>query len=169
MLAGLPNLSNGFLQRDKRPVRRRIESSRVFILHDANPQWLKVKHFIEERCGLETDDFGPAVDLAGDSLASKIRDPLSRCGFAVCILGADIPHGLQRPQQRIVHQTGILHGTYGFGRVAILIEDGCDIFTNISGLIRMVFPKGNVEAKFVDLHRMLIRELHPNARSIGCV
>jgi hypothetical protein len=55
-------------------------------------------------------------------------------------------------------QAGIFQGRYGFGRVAILAEEGCDTFSNIAGLIRMDFPAGRITSTFLELERMLRRE-----------
>ncbi|MQY28119.1 hypothetical protein NRB56_37020 [Nocardia sp. RB56] len=162
-VVGLPDLGDGFLQQRDRPPVTGVR--RVLILHDENPQWQDVQRFLERRCGLETDQLGPA-DFDAGGFEAAVGGPLSRCGFAVCILSArDSVHGFRQPSQAIVHQVGILQGRYGFGRVAILVEDGCDLFTNLSGLIRLEFPRGRVEAKFLELHRMLLRELPGGGKS----
>ncbi|MFD3704973.1 carbohydrate kinase family protein [Nocardia sp. NPDC058658] len=161
-LEGLPSLRDGFLQQKEVPVRD-IGPRRVLILHDDDTQWRQVNTFLTNRCGLETEHLGPA-EVAARGPEAVVRDIVSHCSFAVCILSGGEPgQGSSRPDQAIVHQVGILHGRYGFGRVAILVEDGCDLFTNLSGLIRLDFPKGRVDAKFVELRRMLLREL-PNGK-----
>jgi hypothetical protein len=66
--------------------------------------------------------------------------------------------GRKRADQNIVHQAGIFQGRYGFGRVAILAEEGCDTFSNIAGLVRLDFAPGRVESTFLELERMLRRE-----------
>ncbi|MFF4340538.1 hypothetical protein ACFY00_11435 [Kitasatospora sp. NPDC001540] len=53
---------------------------------------------------------------------------------------------------------GIFQGYYGFGRVAILAEEGCEPFSNNAGLIRMDFAPGRIDSTFMELERMLVRE-----------
>ncbi|MGV9676186.1 PfkB family carbohydrate kinase [Nocardia sp. NPDC003482] len=152
------DLGQGFLQQKDSPLGGGVRR-RVLIVHDENPQWQEVRKFIETRCGIPTEHLGPS-DFAADRLAETVDGPVSRCGFAVCLLSAkNSARGSRQPDQMIVHQVGILQGRYGFGRVALLVEYGCDLFTNLSGLIRLGFPAGRVEAKFVELQRMLLREL----------
>lgn len=161
----LPDLGQGFLQQRDQPPGGHAQP-RVLILHDENPQWQDVRRFVEQRCGLETEHLSP-VDFGVGHFETAVGDQLAACGFAVCILSAkDTVQGLRQPDQVVVHQVGILQGRYGFGKVAILVEEGCDLFTNLSGLIRLEFPKGRVEVKFLELHRMLLREL-PGGRNFS--
>jgi hypothetical protein len=155
----LPDLSLGFLQKTETLNRTRLRPAGVLIAHDENPQWWVVRQFIERNCGLPTYELGSsAVDE--HNLAELMRRTLSRCSFAVCLLSAKEigPGGRARADQNIVQQAGIFQGRYGFGRVAILAEEGCDTFSNIAGLIRMDFPSGRITSTFLELERMLRRE-----------
>ncbi|MEV7899509.1 TIR domain-containing protein [Streptomyces cyaneofuscatus] len=89
-----------------------------------------------------------------------MRQRLGRCGFAVCVLSASrlMAGGGRRASEDIVHQVGIFQGYYGFGRVAILAEEGCEAPSNIAGLIRLDFAPGRMDATFWELERMLVRE-----------
>jgi hypothetical protein len=46
----------------------------------------------------------------------------------------------------------------GFERAIILLEDGCEEFSNVQGLGQIRFPKGNVSAVFEDIRKVLERE-----------
>jgi hypothetical protein len=46
----------------------------------------------------------------------------------------------------------------GFGRAIILLEEGCEEFSNIHGLGQIRFPRGNISAKFEDIRSVLERE-----------
>ncbi|MEW1550675.1 PfkB family carbohydrate kinase [Streptomyces tsukubensis] len=91
---------------------------------------------------------------------SAMEERLARCGFAVCVLTATqvMAGGSRRVGERLVHQVGLFQGCYGFGRVALLTEEGCEAPSNIAGLIRLDFPPGRVESVFWELERMLARE-----------
>lgn len=154
----LPDLSKGFLQQTETTSGPAAGLAAVFIVHNENQQSVAVRHFLERDCGLVTHELSTA-QVGETNLAALMDRYLDRCGFAVCLLGADAPLGGHAPaDQNLVHQAGIFQGRYGFGKVAILAEEGCDTFSNIAGLIRLDFPRGQVDATFYDLERMLERE-----------
>jgi predicted nucleotide-binding protein len=61
-------------------------------------------------------------------------------------------------RENVVHEIGLFQGRLGFGRAIILLEEGCEEFSNIQGLGQIRFPKGNIGAKFEDIRAVLERE-----------
>ncbi|MGH4021326.1 MAG: PfkB family carbohydrate kinase [Pseudonocardiaceae bacterium] len=155
----LPDLSKGFLQQTETLSGADLQPTGVFLVHDENLQWRAVRRFIEVDCGLTTYEVRSA-DVGEDNLAGLMREHLARCSFAVCLLSATetMADGHTRADQDIVYQAGIFQGRYGFGRVAILAEEGCHTFSNIAGLIRLSYSRGLVDSTFFELERMLHRE-----------
>lgn len=155
----LPDLSNGFLQVAETLSRDSGQPQGVFVIHDSHPEFHALRLFIEERCGLAAYELG-FPEAQEDDIAALMERRLGRCGFAVCLLsaGATFPDGRAAADQRLVYQAGVFQGRYGFSRVAILCEDGCDTFSNIAGLIRLDFPRGQVDTTFFELERILERE-----------
>jgi sugar/nucleoside kinase (ribokinase family) len=153
-----PDLSNGFLQVTEEPQRWAAARRGVFVAHGSDPQWRQVEAFLEHECGLPVQTLSTQVQ--GADLAEELRGHLAQCGFAVCVLTADAagPGDLGYADQSVVHQAGLLQGRYGFRRVAILVEQGCQAFSNVAGLIRLDFPNGHIESTFWQLERMLRRE-----------
>src|SRR5450756_844121 len=49
-------------------------------------------------------------------------------------------------------------GRLGFARAIILLEEGCDEFSNIQGLGHGRFPQGRISAAFEEVRRVLERE-----------
>jgi len=49
-------------------------------------------------------------------------------------------------------------GRLGFTKAIILLEDGCEEFSNIEGLGQIGFPTGNISASFEGVRRVLERE-----------
>jgi predicted nucleotide-binding protein len=95
---------------------------------------------------------------------------MRQCSFAICLLcrNEQMVDGLPRANQNVVYQAGFFQGRYGFGRVALLTEVGCDPFSNIAGIVRLDFPAPQVSSTFIDLHRMLQREgLIPGPKESG--
>ena len=58
----------------------------------------------------------------------------------------------------VVHEVGLFQGRLGFEKAIVLLEDGCEEFSNISGIGQIRFPKGDISAKFEDIRRVLERE-----------
>jgi sugar/nucleoside kinase (ribokinase family) len=157
--ADFPDLTHGFFQSAERPPpqRRPSRNAGVFIAHGAGTQWEAVRRFLEQECGVTV--YSLPADQRGAELAQTMRHHLSRCDFGVCLLTSAADHGdASRAEQGVVHQAGILQGRYGFRRVAILVEEGCETFSNVAGLIRLDFPAGHVDSTFWQLERMLRRE-----------
>ena len=46
----------------------------------------------------------------------------------------------------------------GFRRAIVLLEEGCEEFSNIEGVTQIRFQKGQISAKFEDIRKTLERE-----------
>ena len=55
----------------------------------------------------------------------------------------------------VVHEAGLFQGRLGFQKAIILLEEGCEDFSNIDGLGRIGFPKGTISAKFEEIRAVL--------------
>jgi sugar/nucleoside kinase (ribokinase family) len=153
------SLRQGFLQSTETLSGPGVRPAGVLVAHDGNPHWESLRRFVEADCDLPVQILGTDELDRGD-LEALVRNQLSRCSFAICVLSASRPmsSGGLRPDQNIVHQAGMFQGRYGFGRVAILAEEGSEPFSNIAGLVRLDFPPGRIESTFLALERMLLRE-----------
>jgi predicted nucleotide-binding protein len=157
-LSGFPDLTKGFLQRRERPDDPVTAPAGIFVAHGADPQWHTVWQFLEDDCHLQV--YALSDGGQGESRAETMTRLVPLCGFAVCVLTAqDTMHTGQRyADQSVVHQAGVFQGRLGFGRVALLVEEGVEIFSNVAGLICPPFHRGNIESTFWHLTRMLRRE-----------
>ena len=133
--------------------------SRVFIGHGRATLWRTLKDFLEERLGLEVDEFS-SVSTAGVSTTERLRGMLDGAGFAFLIMTGEDEQadGNLRARENVVHEVGLFQGRLGFEKAIVLLEDGCEEFSNIVGLGQIRFPKGSVEAKFEEIRRVLERE-----------
>ena len=74
----------------------------------------------------------------------------------IVMTGDDIANaGEPRVRENVMHEIGFFQGRYGRKAVILLHEDGVNIPTNLSGLVYVAFPKGNIEAGFHVLQREL--------------
>ncbi len=58
----------------------------------------------------------------------------------------------------VIHETGLFQGRLGFTKAIILLEEGCEEFSNIHGLEQVRFPKGNIKFVFEEIRQILERE-----------
>jgi predicted nucleotide-binding protein len=58
----------------------------------------------------------------------------------------------------VIHEIGLFQGRYGFERAIVLLEEGCDEFSNIVGIGQIRFPKGSITSVTEEIRRVLERE-----------
>jgi predicted nucleotide-binding protein len=61
-------------------------------------------------------------------------------------------------RENVIHEAGLFQGRLGWRRAIVLLEDGCDEFTNIVGLGQIRFQKENIASCFEEVRRVLERE-----------
>jgi predicted nucleotide-binding protein len=132
---------------------------RIFIGHGRSPIWRELKDFLKDRLNLSPEEFN-SVPVAGTATTARLREMLQRASFAFIIMTAEDeqPDGKKRARENVVHEVGLFQGRLGFERAIILLEEGCEEFSNIHGLGHIRFPKGNIGAKFEEIRQVLERE-----------
>jgi hypothetical protein len=58
----------------------------------------------------------------------------------------------------VVHEAGLFQERLGFERTIIVIEEGCDEFSNIAGLVQLRYPRVKIMACSEEVRRTLERE-----------
>ena len=66
--------------------------------------------------------------------------------------------GSLRARENVIHEVGLFQGRLGFKRAIILLEKGCQEFSNIHGLGQIRFSKENIEESFGEIIKVLKRE-----------
>jgi len=137
----------------------RQRGTRVFIGHGRSSQWRELKDFVSERLGLPYDEFN-RVPVAGTTNVDRLSEMLDNAAVAFLVLTAEDEKvdGTVVARQNVVHEAGLFQGRLGFSRAIIMLEDGCDPFTNVDGLGQIRFPTENVSAKFEEVRQVLERE-----------
>ena len=132
---------------------------RVFIGHGRSSQWRELKDFLAERLGLPWDEFN-RVPTAGVPTPQRLSQMLDDAGIAFIVLTAEdeTGEGKTRARQNVVHEVGLFQGRLGFERAIVLLEEGCEEFSNIAGLGQIRFPRGKIRACFEDVREVLERE-----------
>jgi hypothetical protein len=136
-----------------------IQGNNIFIGHGGSHAWRDLKEFIKDRLHLSFDEFN-RVPPAGISNTTRLSEMLDSAAIAFIILTAEDEQmdGTLRARMNVIHEAGLFQGRLGFKRAIILLEDGCEAFSNIDGLGQIRFPKGNIGATFEEIRRVLERE-----------
>jgi predicted nucleotide-binding protein len=131
----------------------------VFIGHGRSYLWRDLKDFIQDRLGLPWDEFN-RVPVAGVTNITRLSQMLDDAAIAFLVLTGEDEQADAKlhPRMNVVHEAGLFQGRLGFSRAIILLEEGCEEFSNVEGLGQIRFPKGNIKAAFEEIRRVLERE-----------
>ena len=159
-LSELTRYTAGHLLRRKSwDMRATSAGTRVFIGHGRSPVWRELKNFIEDRLALQVDEFS-RVSAAGIPNTERLKELMNSAAMAFLILTGEDEQsdGKIRARENVVHEVGLFQGRLGFERAIVLLEEGCEEFSNIEGLGQIRFPKDTVKSAFEDIREVLERE-----------
>lgn len=144
---------------EKRNVGEERIGTNVFIGHGRSPYWRELKDFIDDRLCLPWDEFN-RIPVAGITNITRLAQMLDQASIAFLVMTAEdeLADGNMHARMNVVHEVGLFQGRLGFDRAIVLLEDGCQEFSNIQGLGQIRFPKGNISAIFEDIRQVLERE-----------
>jgi len=131
----------------------------VFIGHGRSKEWKDLKDFIDDRMHLPWDEFN-RVAVAGIPNTVRLSTMLDAAAIAFLVLTAEdeLVDGKMQARMNVIHEAGLFQGRLGFTRAIIMLEEGCEEFSNIAGLGQVRFPKHNIKAAFHDVQLVLERE-----------
>ena len=135
------------------------DGTKIFIGHGHSPAWRDLRDFLRDRLKLPWDEFN-RVPTAGVSTDARLSQMLSEATFAFLVMTAEDEQKEKafHPRLNVVHEAGLFQGRLGFRKAIVLLEDGCQEFSNIAGLGQIRFPKGKVAACFEEVRLVLERE-----------
>lgn len=147
------------IKRKKGSAIKSGKATRVFIGHGRSPAWRELKDFIEDRLALPIEEFN-RVPVAGTSNKERLSEMLDASALAFLIFTGEDDHsdGRSHARMNVVHEAGLFQGRHGFNRAIILLEEGCESFSNLDGLAYISFPKGRITAAFEEIRRVVERE-----------
>lgn len=159
-ISKLANQAGSHLVRKKRQIRRSsLVGTNVFIGHGRDKSWLLLKDFVRDRLGLPYDEFN-RVPVAGFTNIARLQEMLENASIALLVLTAEDEHadGKLNARMNVIHEVGLFQGRLGFSKAIVVLEDGCEEFSNIAGLGQIRFAKGHIEGAFEDVRRVMERE-----------
>jgi len=159
-LADIARRAAAHLRRVEKNVRcSDMIGKNVFIGHGGSLLWRELKDFITERLKLPCDEF-QRVSPAGKTTIDRLEEMLADAAIAFLIMTGEDEQadGKLHARLNVVHEAGLFQGRLGFTRAIVLLEEGCEQFSNIHGLGQIRFPKGNLKAAFEEVRQVLERE-----------
>jgi len=142
-----------------RSAHSRGAGAKVFIGHGKSLAWKDLKDFIQDRLKLPWDEFN-RVPVAGTTNVARLSEMLDAAAIAFLVMTGDDGQsdGRGHARMNVVHEAGLFQGRLGFTRAIVLLEEGCEEFSNIQGLGQVRFPKSNIKAAFEEIRQILERE-----------
>lgn len=139
-------------------VQERVGTN-IFIGHGQSGVWRDLKDFLQDRLRLPWDEFN-RVPVAGITNQARLAEMLDAAAFAFIVMTAEdeTAEGQMNARMNVIHEVGLFQGRLGFTKAIVLLEEGCEEFSNIQGLGQIRFPAGNVSAKFEEIRQVLERE-----------
>jgi predicted nucleotide-binding protein len=143
----------------KRGVRDSRVGTNVFIAHGRAAAWRELKDFVQDRVRLPWDEFN-RMPAAGVTNIARLSEMLDAAAIAFLVMTAEdeLADGTVQARMNVIHEAGLFQGRLGFTRAIVMLEDGCEEFSNVSGLGQIRLPRGNISASFEEVRRVLERE-----------
>jgi hypothetical protein len=144
---------------EKRLAKAEWIGTNVCIGHGRSKEWKDLKDFITERMRLPWDEFN-RVPVAGIPNTVRLSAMLDAAAIAFLVLTAEDERadGKMQARMNVIHEAGLFQGRLGYSRAIVMLEEGCEEFSNIEWLGQIRFPKNNIRATFHDVQLVLERE-----------
>lgn len=145
--------------RERHKEEKRTVGTKVFLGHGRAAAWKDLKDFIQDRMGLPWDEFN-RVPIAGTTNVARLSQMLDEAAIAFIVMTAEDEQldGTVRARMNVIHEAGLFQGKLGFTKAILVLEEGCEEFSNVHGLGQIRFPKGNIKAAFEEIRLVLERE-----------
>lgn len=144
---------------EKTLLRQGEIGTNVFIGHGRSQDWRELKDFISDILKLPCDEFN-RVPTAGLTIPERLNQMLDQACIAFLVMTAEDEQidGKLHPRMNVIHEVGLFQGKLGLKKAIVLLEEGCEKFSNIHGLVEIRFPKGGIRATFEEIRQVLKRE-----------
>jgi len=146
-------------RKERRTQRSEQTGKNVFIGHGRSTLWRGLKDFVVDRLKLPYEEFN-RVPVARVTNIARLSEMLDGAGCALILLTAEDERtdGTLCARMNVIHEVGLFQGRLGFTKAIVILEEGCEEFSNIQGLGQIRFARGNISAAFEEIRAVLERE-----------
>jgi len=132
---------------------------KIFIGHGQSNAWRDVKDHLRDLHGYEVIAY-ESGSRAGHTIRDVVAELLESASFAILVMtGEDrFEDGSIGARPNVIHEIGLFQGRLGFTKAIVLLEEGTNEFSNLSGVNQIRFKKGSVRETFGDIVAVLRRE-----------
>lgn len=159
-LAAIIRKAGSHMSRKERSAQRSARiGTNIFIGHGRSLLWRELKDFVVDRLKLPYEEFN-RVPVAGVTNIARLSEMLDGASCALILLTAEDEKadGTMQARMNVIHEVGLFQGRLGFTKAIVVLEEGCEEFSNIQGLGQIRFPKNNISAAFEEIRAVLERE-----------
>jgi predicted nucleotide-binding protein len=144
---------------ETRPAMAPKKGTTICIGHGRSLVWRELKDFLADRLHLTVDEFN-SVSTAGISTTERLSEMLDAAAFAFLIMTGEDEQadGKLHARLNVVHEAGLFQGRLGFRKAILLLEDGCEEFSNAHGVGQIRFSNGRISSTFEEIRQVLERE-----------
>jgi predicted nucleotide-binding protein len=135
------------------------ESIKIYIGHGRSNQWRDLKDHLGEKQGFDVVAYETGA-RAGYTITEVLDDLSEEASIAFLVHTAEDQDagGHLHARENVVHETGLFQGKLGWKRAIVLLEDGCNEYTNLAGIQQLRFAKENIKEIFGDVMAIIYRE-----------
>lgn len=137
------------------------EKFKIFVGHGHSNAWKELKDHLKDKHDIDVFTFESGA-RAGHDIRNILEQMLGDSSMAFLVLTGEDETKVDRmrARQNVIHETGLFQGRLGFHRAIVLLEEGVEEFSNLAGIQRISFSKGNIKETFGDVLATINREMH---------
>ncbi|WP_327582218.1 nucleotide-binding protein [Nonomuraea sp. NBC_00507] len=134
------------------------EPPSIFIGHGRDSAWRDLKDHLEDHHGYRVIAYETGA-RGGHTIRDILQEMLSEAAFALLVMAREdeTADGNWRARQNVVHEAGLFQGKLGFHRALAVIQEGCEVFSNMDGIQQLRY-QNSIREIFGDVLATLKRE-----------
>ncbi len=131
----------------------------VFIGHGASSHWRDLKDHLQDKHQIKIEAYETGA-RAGHTIRDILEDMSKKSTFALLVMTAEDMQGdgQIRARQNVIHEIGLFQGKLGFNRAIVMMENGVEEFSNISGVQQIRYK--NISETFGEVLATIKREFN---------
>jgi len=138
-------------------IEPQLKKPTLFIGHGRHGDWRDLKDHLHEKHGIPIEAY-EVGSRAGHTIRDVLEDMLDGSELAVLVHTPEdeLADGTFNTRPNVIHETGLFQGRLGFSRAIILLKDGANEFTNVSGVQQIRYR--NIVETYGDILAWIQRE-----------